>query len=221
MGIVLVIAAHPDDEVLGAGGTMARMSEDNEVYVLILGQGMTSRERAEKEELLKTLRENSREANKTLGVKEVFFEDFPDNMMDSVPLLDIVKVVEKYISRLKPETILTHSLADLNIDHRITHQAVITATRPQDKNPVKKILAFEVLSSTHWNFSGRDFRPNVFFDISDTLEKKVAAMNTYSTEVRDFPHPRSERIIRALSEFRGSQAGARGAEAFELVREIH
>jgi LmbE family N-acetylglucosaminyl deacetylase len=223
---VLVVAAHPDDEVLGCGGTIAKYaSQGDEVFVLILGEGITSRyekrEKANMDEIEK-LRAQALKAYKILGTKKTFFYNFPDNQMDSVPLMDIIKVVERHIDIVEPEIIFTHSISDLNIDHKITNQAVITATRPYEKNKVKKIYAFEILSSTHWNFSyERMFTPNVFFDISDYLDKKIQAMAAYETEVRYSPHPRSEKIMRALSEFRGSQANLHAAEAFELVREIN
>jgi LmbE family N-acetylglucosaminyl deacetylase len=153
MAIILVIAAHPDDEVLGCGGTIAKLSKKNEIFVLILGEGITSRniiDNKKIEELSKLKREMFG-ANKILGTKEVFIDDLPDNKFDTVPLLDIIKIIESHIQKINPDVVYTHHREDLNIDHRITFDAVLTACRPIEGNPVKKLLSFEVPSSTEWN----------------------------------------------------------------------
>lgn len=221
---ILCIAAHPDDEVLGCGGTMAKLSAQNEIYSLILGEGITSRDESEKQknDELKSLNENMLAANKILGIKQVFTENLPDNKFDTVPLLTIIKIIEKYITKIKPEIVYTHHKGDLNIDHRITFDAVLTACRPIENMPVKKILSFEIPSSTEWNSYSmiNSFNPNVFEDISKTVDKKLDAMSAYKNEVRLNPHPRSLEKIKALAEIRGAASGLNYAEAFMLIREL-
>jgi len=221
---VLVIAAHPDDEVLGCGGTIAKLSPNNDIYVLILGEGVTSRNIPEeqRQENLKRLRKEAESANKILDVKKVFFEGFPDNKFDTVPLLDIVKSIEETINKVNPEVIFTHHYGDLNIDHQITHKAVLTATRPVGDYSVKKILTFEVLSSTEWNCQNQCniFTPNTYVDISETINKKLEAMQCYKSEIRSYPHPRSSKGIKILAQKRGLEVGLKFAEAFCLIRAV-
>lgn len=221
---VLCIVAHPDDEVLGCGGTMAKLSAQNEIYLLILGEGITSRDKSEKQKIdeLKLLNDDMLAANRILGTKQVFTENLPDNKFDTVSLLDITKIVEKYIEKIKPEIVYTHHMGDLNIDHRITFKAVLTACRPIENMSVKKILSFEIPSSTEWNSYSiiNSFNPNVFEDISRTIDKKLDAMSVYKSEVRSNPHPRSLEKIKALAEIRGAISGMNYAEAFILIREL-
>jgi len=221
---ILIIAAHPDDEVLGCGGTIAKLSSNNDIYTLILGEGITSRNISdeEKKKELKELKKQSAEANKLLGVKRVFFENFPDNKFDTIPLLDIIKSIEKVIQKIKPQEIVTHHYGDLNIDHQLTHRAVLAAVRPVGSSIVKKILSFEVLSSTEWNYQNQNniFTPNTYIDISETLNKKLEAMKVYTSEIRDYPHPRSLEGIKILAQKRGLEAGLKFAEAFMLIRLI-
>ncbi len=219
---ILVVVAHPDDEVLGCGGTIASLTaKGHRVFVLILGEGVTSRDdrrdRRAREMEIQALREASRKAGEILGVEEIFFYDFPDNRFDTVPFLDIVKTVEKVKDKIKPEIIFTHFDSDLNLDHQITYRAVITATRPFPGEQVHRVYAFEIPSSTEWNF-GKIFTPNVYFDISHTLNKKLEALACYESELREFPHPRSLEGVKARAKLRGSEIGVPAAEAFELVR---
>jgi LmbE family N-acetylglucosaminyl deacetylase len=222
----LVIAAHPDDEVLGCGGTIARLTNEmKNVYVAILGEGVTSRcSRYEKIDntSLEKLKNNSKKVSKLLKVKKLFFFDLPDNRFDTVPLLDIVKIIESLIDKLKPSTVFTHHGGDLNIDHCITHRATLTATRPVAGISVKKVYTYEVPSSTEWAFGSfsKGFQANIFVDISETLERKIEAMEIYESEARSFPHPRSPEALRALAKVRGASASLSAAEAFELIREI-
>jgi len=221
---VLVVAAHPDDEVLGCGGTIARMSrEGHAVCLAILGEGITSRysdRDAADAAAVEALHERSREASRILGVRNLSLHNLPDNRFDTVPLLDIVKIVEDLVARFRPEVVLTHHGDDLNVDHSIAFRAVLTATRPVQGTPVKEIHAFEVPSSTEWAFGQlhRGFRPNVFVDVGTTLALKIQAMGVYESEVRPFPHPRSPEALQALARFRGSSSGCGAAEAFELIR---
>ncbi len=223
---ILVIAAHPDDEVLGCGATAARLvAEGHDVHFAILGEGMTSRhaKRADTDaDKLAQLQCHARAAAAKVGVKNVLLHGLPDNRLDALPLLEIVKVVEQLIDQLKPEILYTHHGGDLNVDHGIIHRAVLTATRPIDGTPVREIYAFEVPSSTEWAFQRLEpvFRPNVFVDVTRTLEAKIAAMECYDSESRPFPHPRSPEALRAIAMRWGSVAGCAAAEAFELVRSV-
>jgi len=223
---VLVVAAHPDDEVLGCGATAARLvAEGDDVHFAILGEGMTSRHAAREDAdsaQLATLHRQAHAAAARLGVKNVLMHRLPDNRLDQVPLLDVVKIVEELVDRLKPEIVYTHHGGDLNVDHGVIHRAVLTATRPVAGQPVREIYAFEVPSSTEWAFQRLEpaFRPNVFVDVTHTLEMKIAAMECYGTEVRKFPHPRSAEALRAIAVRWGSVAGCGAAEAFELVRSV-
>jgi LmbE family N-acetylglucosaminyl deacetylase len=144
----------------------------------------------------------------------------PDNRLDTVPLLEVVKLVEDMVDRITPEVIYTHHSGDLNVDHGIIHRAVLTATRPVAGQTVREIYAFEVPSSTEWAFQRLEpsFRPNVFVDITRTIDAKIAAIECYKTETREFPHPRSPEALRALATRWGSVVGCAAAEAFELVR---
>ncbi len=224
---VLVVAAHPDDEVLGCGGTMARLArEGHEVSVAILGEGMTSRfdARAKADpDLLETLHRHSRRAMALLGAREPFLYGLPDNRFDTVPLLEVVKIVEELVAKTGPDVIYTHHGGDLNIDHAVVHRAVLTATRPIGEAAVREVYAFEILSSSEWAFGQPNtrFHPNVFVDISATLELKYQAMEVYESEIRQFPHPRSIAAIRALAQRRGSTAGWTAAEAFRLLRVLY
>ena len=223
---VLVIAAHPDDEVLGCGGTIARLAQEGcQVYIAILGEGVTSRyqqrEQAD-QALVEELHARSQQVAELLGAKAPVLYDLPDNRFDTVPLLDVIKIVEELVERLQPQVIYTHHGGDLNIDHVIVHRAVLTATRPVVGCPVREIYAFEVPSSTEWAFGQFQpvFHPNVFVDISATLETKVQAMALYESEARSFPHPRSPEALRAIARRWGSGVGVEAAEVFKLVREV-
>ena len=220
---VLIVAAHPDDEVLGAGGSIARhISQGDQVTVVILGGGLTSRYTDPAQvapEQLQQLQADAQQAARIMGVEDLRLFDLPDNRFDSVDLLDIVKLTEGVIEEVQPETIYTHFYADLNIDHQLTARAVLTACRPLAESPVRRLLAFEVPSSTGWGFPEQPFMPTVFVDISATLQQKLAAMAIYDSEIREFPHPRSEQSLRVRAESWGSQAGMPAAEPFMLIRE--
>ncbi len=223
---VLVIAAHPDDEVLGCGGTIAQLAaECQEIHIAIIAEGITSRymKREEADEkLLKQLHNQSRQAAKILGVSQVSFHGLPDNRMDRLELLDVVKTIESVIKKEKPDVVYTHHGGDLNIDHALIFRATLTATRPMVGDSVKSLYAYEVASSTEWAFQqfSPSFQPNLFVDIESTLEKKIAAMEVYSSEARTFPHPRSPESLRSQARRWGSVVGLRAAEAFQVVREI-
>lgn len=221
---VLIVMAHPDDEVIGCGATMARLaSEGHDVYTAILGEGITSRDKTrdadKRRDAIAALKSDLGKANGILGVKETFQFDLPDNRFDSVDLLDVVKIVEEIKARIQPEMIFTHNPTDLNIDHTVTHRAVLTATRPMEGEPVKTIFACEVLSSSEWMYPS-GFRADTFFDVSSTIDLKVKAMESYQSERRDYPHPRSGQALKENARMWGIKCGVSFAEAFSLVRQI-
>lgn len=223
---VLVVAAHPGDEVFGPGATLARhVLRGDKVYTILLGEGITSR-REEKEvastaELI-ALKQNALEAASILGVDKTYFFDFGDNKFDAVPRLRIIKAIESLKGELKPEIVYTHHRGDLSMDHRITFDAVLTAFRPMAGETVRRILSFSVPSSTEWYAPGGDaaFTPNVFVDVSATFEKKLLAMKAYKSEVREYPHPRSPESLEAIAKVYGVAVGRTHVEPFVLVREL-
>ena len=221
---ILIVASHPDDEVLGCFGTVARLiKEGYEAYTLILGEGKTSRdvERVleNKKDEIEILNTEIQKANDIIGIKKVFVESFPDNRFDSIDLLDIVKVVSKVKEDVQPDIIFTHFENDLNIDHRITYQAVLTATRPMKDESVKEIYSFEILSSTEWNYP-LSFSPDTFFDISDTINLKLEAMKKYNSELCEYPHPRSLEGIELNAKYQGMRVGKKYVESFKSIRAI-
>ena len=222
---VLVIAAHPDDEVLGCGGTIAKLSKQGAViHIAFLADGVFSREGNVniKQNELKQRRLAAENACKILGADSVTFGDFPDNRLDTIALLDVIRAVEEIINKFNPDTIFTHHGGDLNIDHRYTHEAVVTACRPQSDSSVKTLLFYEVPSSTEWRspYSLPYFVPNWFIDISDELDLKKQALRAYQDEMRAWPHPRSIEGVEYLSRWRGATICVEAAEAFMLGRTL-
>jgi LmbE family N-acetylglucosaminyl deacetylase len=224
---VLVIAAHPDDEILGVGGTISRLVKKNSVVAnaVILGEGATSRKNNRNEtsqEVLASLKNNALKACEIIGYSNLELYDFPDNRFDSVDLLDIIKVVNQYIEKYRPDTIFTHHHGDLNVDHRLTFQSVITACRPMKDCCVQNILSFETPSATEWNFGDNSslFKPNFFVDVAETLNLKLEAMKEYVTEINEFPHPRSNEALKTIAKRWGSVVGREYVEAFEVVRSV-
>jgi len=215
-----VVAAHPDDETLGCGATIAKhASRGDMVFIHILGEGAMSRQNAERTHV-DSLREFAVEAGKVLGAQGVVFENLPDNRFDTVALLTVVQKVESVIDRFRPQIVYTHDPGDLNIDHKLTYQAVLTATRPCAALFVKEVFSFEVPSASEWQFEPA-FAPNVFVSVSPAdMEKKIEALACYKSEIREAPYPRSPEIIRALARVRGSAVMSEYAEAFRLVRKI-
>jgi len=233
---VLVIAAHPDDEVLGMGGTIRKYVKGNhDVKIVIMATGIFARRSEEyrnstKYELneeskqtmkkeLDGLRKDAKNAAKILGVSNIEFLDFPDNEMDTVSNLQVTKKIELIIQQFNPEIVYTHSQYDVNVDHRITYNATITATRPTNRCKVKQVISFEIPSSTEWYFPS-SFSPNIFVDINKELSTKVKALLAYKNEIREFPHPRSAKAIEIIAKRWGTVCGFNAAEAFTLVRKI-
>jgi len=224
---ILVVAAHPDDEVLGCGGTIARVAaEGGTVHVALLADGESSRHAEGANSTLTGQLSARRAAAKlaadALGVATLDFHDFPDNRMDSVDLLDIARKIETLIERYRPDTVLTHHNGDVNIDHRRIHDAVVAACRPQPGHPVKQLLLFEIPSSTEWHLAGMapPFVPNWFVDISAQLSAKRRALEAYASEMRPWPHPRSYEGVEHLARWRGATVGVEAAEAFVLGRTL-
>ncbi|MEO7423949.1 MAG: PIG-L deacetylase family protein [Fibrobacteria bacterium] len=222
---VLIVAAHPDDEVLGCGATMARHAQrGDKVHVHILAEGLTSRDperdRARRKAGLSRLEAAARKANAILGAVDTTLHAFPDNRMDTVPLLEVIKSVEAVITKLRPAIIYTHHAGDVNIDHRVVHQAVETVCRPLPGHALEALLCFEVPSSTEWRLPSPEavFAPNWFVDVSDTLGVKLRALRAYASEMRPWPHPRSLKAVEHLARWRGATAGWDAAEAFVLGR---
>lgn len=222
---VLVLAAHPDDEVLGCGGTIAKHALHNhDVAIVILAEGLTSRSLSRPDGLstsdLNGLRNTALDANRRLGISDVRFLGLPDNRMDDLNLLDIVKEVEKIKADFRPTIVYTHFPRDLNIDHQITAQAVLTAFRPQPNEPLKFMGFFEVPSSTDyaWQTASHAFYPQVFIDISSTIQKKLDALKVYGSEMREWPHSRSIDAVGHLAATRGASVGRPAAESFMIAR---
>ncbi len=218
---VLIIVAHPDDEIIGIGGTAVRHVEKGDnVYALILGKGAMARDGADAQ-TIKNLEQQTKNASKVIGFEEVFSYDFPDNRFDSVPRLDIIKVIEKCIKRIKPENIYTHYENDVNLDHQIVFQAVSTACRPCFSDCPRKIYTFETLSSTEWQLAdNQTFNPNTFVNIEKYIDKKLKALEKYKDEMCEYPHSRSIKGVKILSQYRGLQSGNKYAEGLVLKREI-
>ena len=221
---ILVIAAHADDEALGCGGTIAKhIAKGDSVHVVFLTDGVGSRTSDQSCATDAAARSvSSLSALKVLGVTEdaITGFSFPDNAMDSVPRLEVVKAIESVISQVQPEVVYTHHAGDLNVDHRYAYEATMTACRPQPGFCVQEIYSYEVSSSTAWSgvSSGRHFVPTLYVNIAAFWEQKERALIAYQEEMRAFPHARSIEAIKALAIFRGSQVGAPAAEAFVVER---
>jgi LmbE family N-acetylglucosaminyl deacetylase len=224
--VCCVIAAHPDDEVLGCGGTIARLAEAGcAVHILLLADGESARDvepAVNITELVKTRSKKAEQACAVLGCASTKTTRLPDNRLDSVELLEIVKLVEKFVDQYHPTIVITHHRGDVNIDHRIVHDAVLAACRPEPNHCTKELLFFEVSSSTEWQTPDAEesFHPNYFVDITSTVQKKLKALEVYESEMREVPHPRSLKAVEALSQWRGATAGVEAAEAFVLGRKL-
>jgi N-acetylglucosamine malate deacetylase 1 len=214
---VLVVAAHPDDEILGLGGALGRhVADGDNVHVIIAGEGPTARgDTNVSQEAFAA----AQAAAKVLGVYEPSLLGLPDNRLDTLALLEIIQPIESAIQSLAPRVVYTHCGTDLNSDHRIIHQATVTACRPLPGSPVRQLYAFETVSSTEWSTAamGAGFQPTHFVDISDFWGQKRSALECYANEMRLFPHARSYEAVEALAVLRGSQSGVGMAEAFETL----
>lgn len=216
---ILIIAAHPDDEILGCGGTILKLKEKNNIRVIFLTDGVSARKSNKK--MKNKRKKECLDLFKYLKLDKPYFLNFPDNQLDKIPLLKIVKKIEKILVNFKPNIIFTHFENCLNIDHQIAYKATITACRPLKKSSVEKILSFEVLSSTDWAaFNNKSFQPNYFVNITNQIKDKIKSISFYKSELRKYPHSRSLKAIETLSRSRGTSAGFKFAEAFFIVREL-
>lgn len=226
---ILVVAAHPDDEVLGCGATIAKLAEKGaDIHVVFFSDGESSRFKgsnfstSEVAEKISSRHSAAIKAATVLGTNPPLFFDFPDNRLDTIPLLDLAQALEEIIFKVCPTLILTHFPGDLNVDHQKVFESVLVATRPQNNPSVKEILCFEVPSSTEWSTQvyRQAFSPNYFIDVSGFQYKKFQALQVYESEMRQFPHPRSYEAIDALMKWRGAAVNLQLAESFHLVRKI-
>lgn len=224
---ILVVAAHPDDEVLGCGGTIAKHTKQgHQVTSLFLADGVGAREATQRPNASATLTARmaaAAAAAKILGCETPRHENLPDNRLDTLPLLELAQAVERVLAELQPDRIYTHHCGDLNVDHQLTHDAVLTACRPLPVCSVTSIYAFEILSSTEWSgpYGNRAFLPNHFENIDGFLDQKLMALSAYETEMAAFPHPRSPEAVHALAILRGAHSGCSAAEAFMLLRSLN
>ena len=215
------IMAHPDDEVLGCGGSLARLSRTGaSVHIFILATGLTSRGPSDEAALL-ALKDQAKAATVRLGAATIDFADFPDNAMDSVALLKIVKQVETFLAKVKPDLIFTHHSGDINIDHDLTQRAVMTAMRALPKSKPFEVLSCEVLSSTESGPAKKQLQPHLYVRLTEEdLKAAIDALSCYQGEIRDWPHPRSAQALEHQLRLRGAECGADAAEVFEVLRMV-
>lgn len=222
----MLVAAHPDDELLGSAGTLLLFKKKGyKIKIIFLSDGESSRE-VGKKKLYKLINKRKKQAikiSKLCKFEEPMFAEFPDNRLDTVPILKIIKFIENEIRKFKPKILITHNENDLNIDHKLAFKAVITATRPSTKTFIQSIYCFETPSSTENNFSRLkvNFNPNLYFDISKFLNKKIKLLKIYKDEIKKYPHSRSLEGIKVLAKYRGTQIGVKYAEAFYLLRKLY
>ncbi len=217
------MAPHSDDEVLGCGGIMAkRKDEGHEVYVVIVTNGNLGAPELFKIEGTKKVRSEALEAHKFLGVKKTYFIDFPAPRLDTIPSYKLSLALEKIIREHEISDLYLPHRGDIHKDHRITYEAALVSARPINNNPVERIYAYETLSETEWAapFADDAFIPTVFEDISNYINKKIDAFRFFTTQAKEYPHPRSFESIENLSKLRGSTVSIYNAEAFMLIREL-
>lgn len=230
---ILVVCAHPDDETLGMGGTLKKLSKDHSITVLFVAEGVTGRrmsgyknnpaynisedEMQKMQKEIQVRKEHARNALEVLGVKKIRFLDLPNVELDQIPLLRIIKEIEKEIEDTNCNMIFTHHFNDLNIDHKVVYEATVTAARPIPNSSVFVVASFEIPASTDWKYPYQ-FKPNLFIDITEELNSKIEALKEYHYEIRTLPHPRSKEMMKAIAMRWGSISGYNAAEPFEIVR---
>ena len=229
---ILVVCAHPDDETIGMGGTLKKLAKFHKIKVIFLSEGVTARRKSgyvstpqydiSHEEMKKMQKEvkvrktHAKNALKLLGINKMRFLDLPNQELDQIPLLKIIKEIEKEIDETKCEAIFTHHHNDLNLDHRVAYEATLTAARPIPGSKVSSIISFEIPASTDWR-KPYQFNPNFYVDVSNELKTKIKALAAYNYEIRKPPHPRSKEMTEAIAKRWGSLSGYNAAEAFEIV----
>ncbi|MDN3025494.1 PIG-L deacetylase family protein [Streptomyces sp. S.PB5] len=219
MSTVLVLAAHPDDEVLGVGATLARhVREGDAVHAVVFAEGASSRYR---EGLAEELSKSARRAAQVLGLASLELWSLPDQRLDTLPLIEVVQRVETVVDGLRPDLVYTHFPGDVNTDHGVVARAAWTACRPYVLPSLRRFAVFETPSSTEWGWSAeRPFSPSLYVDVTRTLDDKLGAMSCYETELRDPPHPRSLHALRERAAYWGSRVGRPAVEPFQVLREV-
>lgn len=215
---ILVIAPHPDDEVLGCGGTIAKYSKlGNEVYLCVVTRAYTP---DWTEEFIRNRAKEVERVRKILGIKKVYFLNFPTVKLDMIPQKELNEAISRVVKEVEPEILYLPHAGDLNTDHRLVLEAALVASRPFSAPTIKRVLSYETLSGTEYGVPLKVFTPNVYEDISETFNLKLKAMKVYRNQLKLFPHPRSLGAIEALAKKRGSEARFKFAESFMLIREI-
>ncbi len=230
---ILAVCAHPDDETIGMGGTLKKLSKDHDITVLFVAEGITGRrqsgyennpayqttddENKKMQDEIEIRKNHAKNALSLLGVTKIRFLDMPNVELDQIPLLKIIKEIEKEIEETNANIVFTHHFNDLNIDHKVVYDATITATRPLPDSSVFGVLSYEIPAASDWKHPYQ-FRPNFFVDISKELDSKINALKEYHYEIRDSPHPRSKKMMEATAMRWGSLSGFHAAEPFEIIR---
>lgn len=218
---VLVIAAHPDDEVLGCGATLARLkTEGAELFVAIVSEGWSVQYPGQPE-MLEKKQQAAQNAINALGGGKVFFGNLPNLRLDTIPVITVNSFLEQIVQEVKPNIVFTHQAHDLNHDHRIVHQASLVACRPWSEHVISAIFSYPILGVSNFGNTRPEFSPNVFFECEKFYPSKIAALEAYSMEIRPFPHPRSPEAIEAQGRIYGSLCDSTWAEAFTLIRQVY
>tara|TARA_B100000676_G_scaffold261815_1_gene272444 strand:- start:79 stop:789 length:711 start_codon:yes stop_codon:yes gene_type:complete len=232
---ILIFAAHPDDEVLGMGGTMKKLSKSgNDLKIIFMSTGILSRRNIESqrfsqvftdewmeknEKKIKSLRHDAKKSGKILGVDKIEFMDFPDNEMDVISTLVVAKNIENSIKEFKPNIVYTTPQDDVNVDHKKVFEATLVATRPKKNSLPEQVISYEIPSSSEWFFP-KQFSPNIFENIEKEFPSKIRAIKCYKNELMEYPHPRSTEALEMIAKRWGTVAGFNFAEAFSLVRNL-
>lgn len=215
---ILILAPHPDDEVLGCGGAIVKHKKrGDKVYLCIVTRAYLP---DWSEEYINNRPKEIEKANRILGIKKTYFLDFPTAKLDTVPQKELNDSILKVINEVRPKIIYLPYARDISKDHRLVFESAMVAVRPNAGTCVKKILSYETSSESEGGKNVKVFVPNVYEDIGEELETKIEAMKAYKSEVKEYPHPRSLEMIKILAQKRGSEAGLRFAESFILIREI-
>ena len=218
---ILVIAPHPDDEILGAGGMIIKnIKEGNEVYICVVTIGTAP---LFDPELGKKNNQDCADCHKVIGIKKTYFLDLPSTMLETIPRYELTGKILNVVREIQPDEVYIPHYGDMQKDHQMVADAAMVAVRPKYFPQVKRVYAYETLSETGWNAPSvaNEFIPNVWMDITDVLEEKIEALKYFTLQISDFPDPRSEDAVRALAMYRGSQMFYKAAEAFQLIRELH